>query len=627
MKMIIKKPMLLLFVITLSFMSCNNEELFVDDIVEVVEDTPIDPDNPPVEDTNSGTTDTSAPCDFTLDAVQAGDTVIINCVLDLGGATVNLPSNVTIVFEGGDIINGTLNFSDNSIISGELLNPSLTLGGSTPLMKDTSFQFDPKRWGIEEGIVTDEIALNNRNILQDLIDQTKLMGIEVFEIHNMDAFFYTSNGSDIFLPSNFHLKLSEKTFIRMQPHHFWNGVLISVFEKENVIISGGHFYGDRFTHDYSPIQDGDGIWRNTHEWSVLIVVSGSQNVILDGVYISDSTGDAFVTGGAGHRYNAETLYNKNIIARNCTFTKSRRNNVSITDGEYITIENCIISEAGNGSVAYDSNGIQIISSAGVAPRVGIDIEPFRGVEDDGTIIDYEYVDHVLIKNCEFTNNNVASIIDYAGHNVIIEGNTSDHGFFASYGTGTQFINNTLNASDKNRANAGITTGTWIITVNGISTEMSENSVVNGNIISGFAKGIITQGKNGEVLNNTISDYEYGIEVRDTDNFIFKNNTAQSERVNWSLGLSIGDAFAKNLYFENETYISPRKAIQLWNVNNQVKYENYTLTFNNCTFESKEGYSLYIYNTPNVEISNSKLINTGILLENAINFKEFNNVYY
>ncbi|WNH10241.1 hypothetical protein [Thalassobellus suaedae] len=227
MKMILRPMLLLLFTI-MSCLSCNNEELFIEFVAEIVEE----PETPQEDNTNEDTDaeiDFALPCNFDLNTVQTGDIIVINCIMDLEGQSINLPPNVNLVYEGGDIINGTINVSDNTVISGELLNASLIIGGSTPQMKDTTFNFDPKRWGIVEGKVTNEVALSNRNILQNMIDQTKSMGIETFFIDKMDAYFhfdygwYDSKGYNdmaIHLPSNFHLKMSDKTHLRLQPNHW-----------------------------------------------------------------------------------------------------------------------------------------------------------------------------------------------------------------------------------------------------------------------------------------------------------------------------------------------------------------------------------------------------------------------
>jgi hypothetical protein len=64
-----------------------------------------------------------------LDNVDINSTIIINNVVDLENRVINLPENTTILYEGGGIINGTLNLSVNTIIDCILLNNTLILTG------------------------------------------------------------------------------------------------------------------------------------------------------------------------------------------------------------------------------------------------------------------------------------------------------------------------------------------------------------------------------------------------------------------------------------------------------------------------------------------------------------------
>ncbi|MFI1770210.1 hypothetical protein, partial [Thalassobellus citreus] len=57
------------------------------------------------------------------------------------------------------------------------------------IVNDTTFTLDPKRWGIVEGRVSDEIAIKNRDILNTVMAQLKKFGINTMEIGAMDAYF------------------------------------------------------------------------------------------------------------------------------------------------------------------------------------------------------------------------------------------------------------------------------------------------------------------------------------------------------------------------------------------------------------------------------------------------------
>src|SRR5690606_35890030 len=70
-----------------------------------------DGDNGPDFDSSEGLKISTTPCDFTLSGIESNATVEIDCRMDLGGQTITLPAGVALTFKGGEIINGTLNFS------------------------------------------------------------------------------------------------------------------------------------------------------------------------------------------------------------------------------------------------------------------------------------------------------------------------------------------------------------------------------------------------------------------------------------------------------------------------------------------------------------------------------------
>ena len=271
------KNLFLLVLVTMLFVSCNTEELFVDPITQAgEEDTEIND-----EDTEVIVEEViSTPCDFSLDNVEPNSTITINCVLDLEGSIVNLPAGVVIVYEGGDIINGMLNFSDNSIISGELLNSSLTLGGATPQLKDPIFNFIGERWSIIEGEVPQDVAFNNRIIIRELVDLCYSMGATTFKLDSIDAYFYMSNfGEYLFdLPSDFNLEMTQNTHLRVYLNSV-NVSLIRIRAEQNVKVSGGFLRGYR---DIAGNNDDSG-------FDHLISITSGQNVVIENVHMSMAT--------------------------------------------------------------------------------------------------------------------------------------------------------------------------------------------------------------------------------------------------------------------------------------------------------------------------------------------------
>src|SRR5690606_32903436 len=160
------------------------------------------------------------------------------------------PSDITFEYDGGDIINGTLNFNDGKI-DGKLLNQTLEIKGTASLL-DATFEFNPKRWDIVEGKVADEVARKNRDDFKSLISLIKKMGGATFKTDKFDAYFKVDEPLEdalpqdaaITIPSNFNFIMSDNTHLRMQPNAYKQPTLLAVTNGDsNVLIKGGNLHG------------------------------------------------------------------------------------------------------------------------------------------------------------------------------------------------------------------------------------------------------------------------------------------------------------------------------------------------------------------------------------------------
>jgi hypothetical protein len=623
MKMIIK-PMYLVFFLMISVVSCNNEELFIEPVAEVVVDVPEDT---PAEDTET-TINATLPCDFTLDTVQANTTVIINCIMDLGGATINLPANVTIVYEGGDIINGTLNFSDNTVISGELLNSSITITGSKPQMKDTTFNFDPERWGIVEGKVSDDVALNNKEILQLIIDQTKEMGITTFEIDKLDAYFKVdlyygqreaNAKAGISIPSNFHFKMNDNTFLRVQPNAAPFYTLISTWLTENTTISGGHLVGDRYEHDYSPVIDITGTNRDTHEYGQIIHILGSENIQVENVDISDPTGDGIVMHSETLRQPDGTLYpgkkeTKNVIIKNCKITRARRNGISFLDGRFITIDNCTISDTGKGDRALDASGTKIASSSGTAPMYGIDLEAIRTRSADGTLERTALIEMVSIKNSHFRGNHFGDIVLYTCNDVTLENNTFD-AMVANFAADNIIIRNNIFEARLESDGKPYSRALLLLSrLSPLGKEFNYSYEISNNKINGYESGMILSGTDFKVYNNEISNCGGGIKIGDLIDAQIHDNKVYS-RGQFGVGLVARGGLVQNVSVYNENYDVNYRPIDFRNHNDAPSEDHDYLKIFDCTFNSEGNRDVYLDNSHYIQFDNITS-NVGIEIVNG-----------
>ena len=613
------KNLFLLVLVTMLFVSCNTEELFVEPITQAgEEDTDIN-----AEDTEDIVEDTEeviiGPCDFSLDNVESNSTIIINCIMDLQGQTINLPANVSIEYDGGDIINGTLNFSDNSIISGELLNSTLTLGGSNPQLKDPVFQFTPSRWGIVEGKVSDEVAQKNKEIFQSIITLPIEYGMTTFKTDQLDVYFLIGAGhknpvtlgyDGIHLPSDFNFVMTENTFLRVQPTHYANYRLLSVVKENNVNITGGNLIGDRYTHDYSS--------GGEHGQGALFQAVGATNVVVDGVYIAECSGDGFRTFATALR-NADGslpagVYGcDNITIKNSTIHANRRNNFSIVDGQNIYIENNTISNAGDGNTGNPHDG--------VLPKCGIDIEPHR-VRDvlDATMIEYEKANFVYIRNNVFVENVTASVIVYSADDIFIESNTSDTSISLRETANTTVSNNIITENQSENYSTGITMGDFRMYTNGTDGPLQQfalNNKVIGNTITGFGTGIKVRGSEGLVKGNKVYDCGTGLIIEKAENTEVSNNEYVNNQPG-SGGIILG-YYGNNVDIHDEYFEVGGRYLYATEFNLDPKYaenvNSFEVTIRNSVFKAIK--PSYIKNTYGVNIVDNDM-DTGIEFYDSFN---------
>ncbi|MFY0714333.1 right-handed parallel beta-helix repeat-containing protein [Seonamhaeicola sp. NFXS20] len=596
------KPMILMFMLMAAFMSCNNEELFIEDVVEeVVDDTTgEDTEEEETDDTSNEDTsiDATLPCDFDLSDVTAGDTVVINCVMDLDGATVNLPSNVTILYEGGDIVNGTLNFSDNTTIDGNLLNSTITLTGSSPALKDPVFDFIPERWGIVEGVVSSEVALNNRDILETLMEEVKKYGVTTFSIDEMDAYFEVSlvtSGTTnqnfypsveaINVPSDFNLVMSENTFLRVQPNSRKLYGLLAIRDASNVTIKGGNLYGDRDEHDYS-----DG---GTHEWGHLLFLHGAVNSTVDGVTMKNATGDGMKLEDINFTFQSNWIPTHDITIVNCIFDSNRRNNMSITAGYNIYVTN---NEFYNASVDTDK-------SEGVAPGYALDVEALRGIDEaTGEYIYYERAEDIFITNNIEKNSRKGGFTVAIGFDVTIENNNVESGISFSLANGVKIIGNTVTATttDKQDTGTGIKAGRSSSTGSTIY-----NNLVQGNTVTGFSTGISVNNEEINVKDNIINNCKTGITFKNLTDGNIQNNTIKSTRDD-SMGVYSYDSYANGVYITGNDIEVDRNPFKLSKINYTSEYYNYVLEISDNIVKNNDTNSTLFSECYGIDFTNNTL---------------------
>ncbi len=524
------------------------------------------------------------PCSFDWSMITENEVVIIDCTYDLNNEKIQIPKGVTIQYKEGTIINGTLEFNGNNIIDGELLHHTLTISGEVTLSKDT-FEFSPKKWNITEGIVDDLIARENRDILENAMIFTKNMGAKTFMTDKMDAFFNVDEPETlrpsiaaINVPSNFTLKMSDNTHLRMQPNAAIRPTLLATHLGENIVIDGGILHGDRDEHDYNTIS-------STHEWGHLLRISGTKNSVFRNMTFMDATGDGIDVHAIGHSFDPFYTFCDNVTIENNTFIRNRRNHISITDGRNIIVD----------SNQFIDASIHTDNSRGVAPGFAIDVEAVRHGNPRGIS---EIAEDITIKNNTEKGGRLGAVTVHTGDRVTIENNIFENNISYSTSIGTIIRNNEITGITEKNTELGIA----ITAGRSDLYDKNYDGRVYGNTIKDYAIGMVLTNKDLEAYDNQIVDCKVGINIATLRNSKIYNNTIKSNRENsdgivshptieYMDGVTVGLENKGNLV---EVTRTPLKFV---NVNIAADQTDFKLMINyntinstsTCTFANSHGF--------------------------------------
>ncbi|MCA1292149.1 right-handed parallel beta-helix repeat-containing protein [Paenibacillus sp. alder61] len=367
--------------------------------------------------------------------------------------------------------------------------------------KTTCYIIEPSAWGIRtDG--TD--AVKTTDGLNQAIAYAKNAGYpEVFIpkgtylIQGVGTAYPASpeKGAGIHVPSHLKLTLDHEAELKVEPNSSKGYSCIYLRKVENVTISGGIITGDLDQHDFSKLP------KSTQEWGLGIYVHGGKNITIENMKIRKCTGDCILLGPVG-LLGMDPDYDKpeKVSIRNCQLDGARRNNISLTAGEGVFVENNEITNAG--------------TVKGTKPCAGIDIEGYG--EGD---IDYEEPRKIVIRGNVFRGNAESSVLSFNGYEVIIDGNHSDNTLSYGNGTDTVISNNVLLRTDNARV---------AIAGQKVSNGLDGNNVtIVGNSIKGFSSGIDARGKDVVVTGNTVSHLGSasgtGIGVWDAENVLITDN--------------------------------------------------------------------------------------------------------
>lgn len=180
-------------------------------------------------------------------------------------------------------------------------------------------------------------------------------GTLVISEGNYDLCVKKEGGACLVIGDNTELVIDG--ILKLAPNRFKSCDMIRVVGSNVKIHGKGSIMGDRHTHTGSQ-----------GEWGMGIRTDGASDVTVSGITIADCWGDCIYIGGGS----------KNIRISNCLLRGSRRQGISITKAENVTISRC-----------------QIANISGTMPQYAIDIEPNRRC-----VVDNVLIEHVTVTGCE-----------------------------------------------------------------------------------------------------------------------------------------------------------------------------------------------------------------------------------
>lgn len=557
-------------------------------------------------DSSEGLKISTTPCDFTLNGVEANATVEIDCRMDLGGQTITLPAGIALTFKGGEIINGTLNFSGQGVIDGNLLNKSLNVEGDVKL-NNTEFQFYPERWDIVQGEVTSDRALKNNANLENLMYYVKDLGATTFQIDEFDAYFEvtkvtsTTTNQNFYpsveavnIPSDFTLSMTDKTTLRVYPtENLRSAALLAVRESENVKIIGGVLYGDRDLRHYSD--------ENAESGAHLITIRSGKNVTLDGIKITKGSIGGVTINSEGHSF--ESIYNpsNNIVIRSCVFDNNRSMSISVTDGNNIDI---------NGNTFLNS-GMPTPNSDGGVVGYAINLEPVRTRNSQtNELIEYQKVYDVVIRNNRESQSDKGAVIVFIGQNIIVENNDFEGTVAYTLASDTHIRNNTFKASARSSEKPALIVGGQGETV--------FNNKVTGNTIEGYGLGIAAYYKDIEIDGNIINNCNSGIQFKEGEDILIQNNKITN--LNSGRGISGQITTAKNIEIRNNEINVKSNSIYFVQLNNDSSTSNLVQVLDNNFF----GSGTSVVSSSSGVVYKGNITEGGVEIINASNTEISNN---
>jgi len=549
----------------------------------------------------------------------AGKTILIGREIDCGDLRISGDRSIKIL-RGGSInvaANRTLSI-DGPFEAGEY---HVFTGTGVVSFGEKVKEISPYWFGVTGDGVTDDTAAFNRCIAAGTLHTIRIPK-GTYMISGPDGLHVTKR------TSNIKFVLDPATVLRQVPNGFNTPFAIFHLDgTDNITITGGILQGDRKSHDYS--------LPGTHEFGYGICINKSTNIVINGVKITQCTGDSAIIYGVNT--SGTYLPSKNIKILNCDLSSARRNNISIVVGHDILIEGNFITDAGI------NDGIH----GGTAPQMGIDIE-------GGSC-----PSKVIISNNIFKGNLAGSVWSFNGNYVDIIGNIADTGMGFQNSSNVNIVNNviadmnntngtaivkstdvakplnaktmlsigskyqivsqktidfkTIGSSDNNVGTWFTATGVGPLSYGDSVLRANENIIINNNLLKGFGVGIdISKGTSNILINGNslVEQATVGIKSASDDVDIVNNKLTKQ-----AIGVRLNDGMNVSIRSNSISKVSNRAIfVSLGNDIVALISDNIINEFNNKinpAIDISSGKSLSINNNL-LELGNVNGIGYGIV---------------
>ena len=265
----------------------------------------------------------------------------IKDTIDLENRKCVLPEEISLNFKGGLVKNGTLVGNNTKLRSSGACFDRVRIMGtwSVPVISTSLF-----------------CNLNYDNALKDVVALSNPAVKNKIIIGRGDYQVSAYKNGDVCLPVNSNTELVINGTIRLTPNNFTNYYILQA-EGHDIKIKGkGTIIGDKHTHT-----------GKKGEWGMGINLDHAHNVIIKGLNIKECWGDCIYVGSES----------SDVRIEDCLLDHGRRQGISITSADGVTIKNCSITNVG-----------------GTAPEYAIDVEPNKGETVDNVTIE-----EVKVKDC------------------------------------------------------------------------------------------------------------------------------------------------------------------------------------------------------------------------------------